>query len=105
MLKPQNQALADLRRDLFALSELAREASSLCDSNSLMPSLPPSRLEHQVLMLGMIEDRMLAVADAITAFERAAAVQVTPTAPPAKPVSEARQKRFAATASRKAKAG
>lgn len=100
-----NKALSALRRELFALSETAREVSSLCDTNSIMPSLAGDRLAYQVRVLGVIEDKMLAVADAITAFEHAAGVRVEPTPPEPVPASEARTKRFAAASGRSRDAG
>lgn len=72
-----NQALAKLRRELYDLSELARDVASLCGSNSIMPHLKDERLAYQVAVLGNVEEQMLATISAIVAFEQATGVQVT----------------------------
>lgn len=76
-----NKALAVLGRRLYDLSELAREISGLCDSNSILPALDEARMDHQMGVLGIIEQRMLSVADAITAFEKAASRRGKSSAP------------------------
>ena len=89
-----NKALSALRRELLDLAEKAREVAGLCDCNSMLPHMTAERLAYQVRVLGVVEDRMLSVASAITAFEQAAGVRVDPSPPDPAPVSEVRAARF-----------